>query len=240
MQAFLMSYIVIIQNDDLIKDGYMKEKQLPILFMFIFNLLLLAGCGLEKKENLTQIEIEKIQSLINEDIKEIPTLKWDFVGSNLTMAVNFTSVEQQNIDMETLERVVLKAVHQVLGPIPTDITIVSKPKVEEVIDRCPGSNKVLPVRLFINKENKIFSYGSEITEPYLESQFKSLPYGGDSARITFLYEKGASLEYMKKIHNLLKYSGHHPILLEKPTDDAIWNWQNSSNKVKVSSTYVEL
>lgn len=142
------------------------------------------------------------------------------------------------------ERYVLnKAGQQVLGPVPTDITIVTKPKVQEVTDKCPGSNKILPIRLFIDKENKIIAYGSEITEPYLAASFKSLPYGCEDARITFLYEKGASLKYIEKLNALLtnseKYGHEAPILLEIPTENVIWNWQNSSNRVRVSGTSIE-
>jgi hypothetical protein len=218
----------------------MKGKQLLTVFILIFNILCFGGCSLEKKESLTNVEIEKIRLLIKNNIKDIPSLKWDFIDGKLTVAAKFSSFEQQDVDMKMLEKVVSKAIHQVLGPIPTEITIVSKPKVQEVTDECPGSNKILPIRLYINKENKIFSYASEITESYLASQFKSLPYGCTSARIAFLYEKGASLKYIKRINDLLGNSGETPILLKKPTADAIWNWQNSSEKVQVLGTSVEL
>ncbi|NQZ82921.1 MAG: hypothetical protein HRT52_18080 [Colwellia sp.] len=218
----------------------MKGKQLLTVFTLLLKLLLLGGCGLDKKENLTNVEIEKIQILINKNIKDRPAVKWNFIDGKLAVIVEFTPFEQQNIDIKMLENVVSKAVHQVLGPIPTEITLLSKPTVQEVTDNCPGGNKVLPIRLFINKENKIISYGSEITESYLASQIKSLPYGCSAARITFLYEKGASLKYMSKINDLLRYSGKTPILLELPTTDVIWNWQNSSNKVRVSGTSIEL
>ncbi|NRB81903.1 MAG: hypothetical protein HRU38_25145 [Saccharospirillaceae bacterium] len=218
----------------------MNGKQLLTVFILILNILFFESCSSEKKESLTNVEIKKIRLLIKNNIKDSPSLKWDFIEGKLIVAAKFSSFEQQDIDIKMLEKVVSKAIHQVLGPLPTEITIVSKPKVQEVTDECPGSNKVLPVRLFINKENKIFSYGSEITEPYLASLFKSLPYGCKDARITFLYEKGASLKYIKRIDDLLGYSSRIPILLEKPTANVIWNWQNSSKKVRVSGTSVEL
>jgi hypothetical protein len=220
----------------------MKEKQLLTVFILIFYILCFFGCSAEKKESLTGADVEKIQLLINKNIKDIPALKWNLIDGKLNVAFKFTSFEQQNIDMKMLEKVVSRAVQQILGPIPTDITVVPKPKVQKVTDECPGSNKILPIRLFIDKENKITAYGSEITEPYLASLFKSLPYGCKDARITFLYEKGASLKYIKRLNALLRNSGKYghqsPILLEMPTENVKWNWQNSSNKVRVSGTFL--
>jgi len=217
----------------------MKGKQLFTVFILILNILFVEGCGSDIKETLTNVEIEKIRILINERINDRPALKWGFIDGKLTLSAKFTSFGQQDSDTR-----VLKAIHQVLGPIPTEITIVAKPKMQELTDKCPGGNKVLPIRLFIDKGNKIISYDSKVTESYLASQFKSLPYGCTGARITFLYEKGASLKYMRKINDLLRYSGDHriflPIFLELPAADILWNWQNSNNKVQVSGISVEL
>ena len=222
----------------------MKGKILLTVFILILYILYSFGKNAETKESLTDADVEKIQLLINKNIKEIPALKWNLVDGKLNVAFKFSSFEQQNIDMKMLEKVVSRSVQQVLGSIPTDITIVSQPKVQQFTDKCPGSNKILPIRLYIDKENKIIAYGSEITEPYLASLFKSLPYGCKDARITFLYEKGASLKYIQRLNSLLTNSGKYgheaPILLEMPTENVKWNWQNSSYKVRASDTSVAL
>jgi len=215
-----------------------------LLTILMFNIIFLAGCSENKKETLTDVDVKKIQIIINEEINDIPTLKWRLIDGTLNIEFKFSSFEQQSVDMRMIDKLLSKTVQQVLGSTPTDITIVAKLKEQKVADQCPGNNKILPIRLLIDKENKIMAYGSEITEPYLVSLFETLPYGCQDARITFLYENGASLTYIESLNALLKKSAKYgyqtPILLEMPTQAVKWNWQNDSHKVRISLTSTDL
>ncbi|WP_394173919.1 hypothetical protein [Thalassotalea litorea] len=85
---------------------------------------------------------------------------------------------------------------------------------------CDDSNSVLPIRLKVSKAQKIYTYDSEISEDYLREKLESLPVGCDNARITFLYEKGTSVEYLKQVNDILEksanFKNYSPIMMEYP------------------------
>ena len=44
-----------------------------LLTILMFNIIFLAGCSENKKETLTDVDVKKIQIIINEEINDIPT-----------------------------------------------------------------------------------------------------------------------------------------------------------------------
>lgn len=86
---------------------------------------------------------------------------------------------------------------------------------------CKGNNKVIPIRLKIDRFNIMYAFNSVITEDFLAKNLRELPEGCDNARITFLYESDNSLKYIAKINAILERSGtfkyYTPILIKYPS-----------------------
>jgi len=194
-------------------------SNLPLLVLCLWGGLL-SGCSPTLKKQLSVEDIASIQAHVNRNVQHIPEITSQYANNKLSVLAEIKVSNTDVLQRNEVEQSLIEGIRAVLIEQPFDFDLSVNVTIENEVNSC-GKNKVLPVRLTVTHDNKIYSYGSAVSEQFLIDQFAELPAGCETARITFLYEEWSSVQYIHQIHASLDETSDDilatPVLLKVPT-----------------------
>lgn len=190
-----------------------------LTLLLCLSVVLISGCSPTVKKQLSVEDIASIQAHVNRNVQHIPEITSRYANNKLSVLAEIKVSNTDGLDKNKVEQSLIEGITSVLLEQPFDFSLSLIANIESEVQSC-GKNNVLPVRLTITHDNRIFSYGAEVSEQFLADKFSDFPKGCKTARITFLYEDAASLSYIHQINELLDESSDDslrtPVLLKMP------------------------
>ncbi|MEW6999218.1 hypothetical protein AADZ86_16150 [Colwelliaceae bacterium BS250] len=198
----------------------MRLTKLAFKLIIYCILLNLSGCDSSPEVNITESDIKDLKKEIFNKLQVMPELFIDVENNLYSITAQFAKEDIQHIELNKLEKITIETIRNSLPITPHEISVTINSKLTAFPLPCQGENKTLSIRLTINKEGKVFAFGSEISDAYLTEKLKELPYGCASTRLAILYEKGTSPSHIDRVDSLVSEAGaftnYAPILFELP------------------------